>query len=104
MNWAIDTDLPTSGIREILDRALARSHVIRLEAGEPDFPPPSWVVEAYHRAALDGHNRYTATAGIPLLRQALARKLAEVNHEARSADEILVTPGGFPGSFLPSEV
>ncbi|WP_170410064.1 pyridoxal phosphate-dependent aminotransferase [Ruegeria atlantica] len=46
--------------------------VIALSTGEPDFPTPQHVVEAAHRAAVDGQTRYPATAGTPALREAIA--------------------------------
>ncbi len=46
--------------------------VIALSTGEPDFPTPAHVVEAAHQAALAGQTRYTATAGTPDLRAAVA--------------------------------
>ena len=48
--------------------------VIALSTGEPDFPTPPHVVEAAHRAALDGQTRYSATAGTPALRAAIAEQ------------------------------
>lgn len=100
MHWALNTHLPSSGIREILDLALARPDAIRLETGEPDFSPPDFIVHAYHQAALQGHNHYTQTAGIPPLKTALKEKLQRINGVYRSPEEILVTPGGIPGLFL----
>ncbi|MFC3614472.1 pyridoxal phosphate-dependent aminotransferase [Lutimaribacter marinistellae] len=46
--------------------------VIALSTGEPDFPTPPHVVDAAHRAAREGATRYTATAGTPALRAAVA--------------------------------
>ena len=100
MHWALSDNLPSSGIREILNLALQKPGTIRLETGEPDFPPPPHVLDAYVEASRGGKNRYTVTEGIPALRQALARKLHSINHINRSADEILVTPGGIPALFL----
>ncbi|PSR21541.1 MAG: hypothetical protein C7B45_10535 [Sulfobacillus acidophilus] len=100
MNWSLDPNLPTSGIREILNQALARPGIIRLETGEPNFSPPQHVLEAFIQASQAGHNRYTATEGIMLLRTAISAKLHRVNHIQRSEYEILVTPGGIPGLFL----
>ncbi|MGV6850280.1 MAG: pyridoxal phosphate-dependent aminotransferase [Marinibacterium sp.] len=48
--------------------------VIALSTGEPDFPTPPHVVEAAHRAALEGQTRYPATAGTPALRAAVAEQ------------------------------
>ncbi|SMC02754.1 aspartate aminotransferase [Sulfobacillus thermosulfidooxidans DSM 9293] len=98
--WAQPDNLPTSGIREILDIALQMSGAIRLETGEPNFPPDPAVIDAFYEAARAGHNRYTSSWGILPLREALADKIRSVNHVIRSPEEILVTPGGSPGLFL----
>ncbi|MGI9368556.1 MAG: pyridoxal phosphate-dependent aminotransferase [Ruegeria sp.] len=50
--------------------------VVALSTGEPDFPTPAHVIEAAHRAALDGQTRYPATAGTPALRSAIAEQAA----------------------------
>lgn len=100
MHWALSDHLPSSGIREILNLALQKPGTIRLETGEPDFPPPPHILDAYVEASRSGKNRYTATEGIPALRQALSHKLEVVNGIQRSPDEILVTPGGIPALFL----
>ncbi|MEX2132945.1 MAG: pyridoxal phosphate-dependent aminotransferase, partial [Acidimicrobiia bacterium] len=63
-----------SGIREIFDLASMIPDAIHLEMGEPDFPTPSNVVEAAHRAGLAGVTKYTPNAGIRELREALANK------------------------------
>ena len=52
-------------------RATGRD-VVALSTGEPDFPTPAHVIEAAHRAALEGRTTYTPTAGIPELRAAVA--------------------------------
>lgn len=46
--------------------------VLNLTAGEPDLPTPAPVVEAAHRALEQGHFHYTATPGVPALREAIA--------------------------------
>jgi aspartate aminotransferase len=99
VRWAL-ADLPVSGIREIMNVALGRPEVLRLETGEPDASPAPHILEAYVKASRDGHNRYTATEGIPALREALAEKLARVNGVARTAEEILVSPGGIASLWL----
>ncbi|MCY0880625.1 MAG: aminotransferase class I/II-fold pyridoxal phosphate-dependent enzyme, partial [Firmicutes bacterium] len=100
MYWAIDEDLPESGIRKILNRAVSMQNVTRLETGEPNFYPAPHIIDAYHQAALQGLNRYTATEGLPRFRTALAEKLQRVDNVHRTPDEILVTPGGVAGLFL----
>src|SRR5206468_2865341 len=50
--------------------------VVHLEIGEPDMPTPPHVVEAGVRALRDGLTRYALAAGVPELRDAIARSLA----------------------------
>jgi len=51
--------------------------VIDLSAGEPDFPTPDWICDAAVGGIRDGRTRYTPVAGLPELRQAIARSLSE---------------------------
>jgi aspartate aminotransferase len=57
-------------------KELARAgvDVVSLTAGEPDFDAPPHVVEAMVEALRRGQTRYTAVAGIPELRGALAAR------------------------------
>ncbi len=50
-------------------------NVINLSVGEPDFPSPSAVKEAGIQAINDNFTRYTAAAGIPELRAAVAESI-----------------------------
>lgn len=86
-----------SGIREVVDLALATPGCIRLEVGEPDFPTPSHVVEAAVDFARAGLVRYTATAGMLSLRERLVAKLERVNGIRATPEEINCTVGGVGG-------
>ena len=70
-----------------------RLDVIDLGLGEPDFPTPPHVAEAAHKAALAGETLYTAAAGTPALRAAVAEKFRRENGLDYSADEIVVANG-----------
>jgi aspartate aminotransferase len=83
-----------SGIREVLDLAVARPGVLRLEIGEPDFPTPAHIVEAAARAAADGYTKYTVNRGLPSLREAIRAKLAARNGIDADIEQIVVTTGG----------
>src|SRR5205809_8072600 len=50
--------------------------VVHLEIGEPDMPTPPHVVEAGARALRAGLTRYALAAGVPELREPIARSLA----------------------------
>jgi len=68
--------------------------VTSLCVGEPDFPPPSSVLEAALSAIRDKETRYTAVSGIITLRKAIAedlRKRKGLNYDANT--EILVGNG-----------
>jgi aspartate/methionine/tyrosine aminotransferase len=63
-------------VMDVLSRAhaleAAGRHVVHMEIGEPDFTAPGPVVEAGVRALRDGLTAYTATLGLPALREAIA--------------------------------
>ncbi|MTH64139.1 pyridoxal phosphate-dependent aminotransferase [Paracoccus shanxieyensis] len=67
--------------------------VIDLGLGEPDFPTPAHVAEAAHQAALRGETLYTASAGTPALRQAVADKFRRENGLDYGPDDIVVANG-----------
>jgi len=69
--------------------------VIGFGAGEPDFPTPDYIVEAAVAAAQDPKNhRYTAAAGLPELREAVAAKTARDSGVALDSQHVLITNGG----------
>lgn len=71
----------------------AGKNIINLSVGEPDFPPPSSVVQAGQEALQQGFTKYTAVGGIPELKTALCQKLQRQNKIPCSEDQILVTAG-----------
>ncbi|NEG69723.1 pyridoxal phosphate-dependent aminotransferase [Bifidobacterium choloepi] len=69
--------------------------VIGFGAGEPNFATPAPIVEAAALAVRDVRNyRYTPTAGLPELRQAIADKTLRDSGYAVEADQVVVTNGG----------
>ncbi len=73
----------------------AGEHVIGFGAGEPDFPTPDHVVAAAVAAAQDPANhRYSATAGLPALREAIAAKTARDSGYHVEPGQVVVTNGG----------
>ncbi len=59
-----------TGVRKMFD--MAGDDVISFGLGEPDFQPPPIAIEEFHKAMLDGRNKYTTTAGLPELRKVIA--------------------------------
>lgn len=80
---------------------LAEQHgAVNLGQGYPDFPPPAALVEAVARHMRAGRNQYAPMAGLPSLREQIARKLAVTQGVAVDpVDEITVTAGGTEAIF-----
>lgn len=69
--------------------------VIGFGAGEPDFPTPEYIVEAAAAACHDPKNhRYTAGAGLPELRAAVAAKTLRDSGVEVAPEQVLITNGG----------
>ncbi|HEY4896643.1 MAG TPA: pyridoxal phosphate-dependent aminotransferase [Solirubrobacteraceae bacterium] len=69
--------------------------VIGFGAGEPDFPTPSYIVEAAVEACRDPRrHKYSAAAGLPELREAIAEKTARDSGLEVPPGQVLVTNGG----------
>jgi aspartate aminotransferase len=92
-SWA--RRVPPSGIREIVNLALARpdAGIIRLEVGEPDLPIEPHIVAAAQEAAALGIG-YTQSFGIAPLREAIVERLRRVAGLTYAADEIVIGQGG----------
>ncbi|PWG63504.1 pyridoxal phosphate-dependent aminotransferase [Sediminicurvatus halobius] len=67
--------------------------IVHMEIGEPDFPTAEPVVAAGQRALADGHTGYLPAAGLPALREAIARHYADRYGLDVDPQRILVTPG-----------
>jgi aspartate/methionine/tyrosine aminotransferase len=69
--------------------------VIGFGAGEPDFPTPSYIVDAAAAASkVVANHRYTPTPGLPELRQAIVDKTKRDSNYDITVDQVLVTNGG----------
>src|SRR3954453_14708026 len=69
--------------------------VIGFGAGEPDFPTPSYVVEAAVPACGEPVNhRYTPAGGLPVLKDAIVAKTRRDSGYEVTAAQVLVTNGG----------
>ena len=62
-------------------------------AGEPDFDTPEHIKKAAIDALEAGFTKYTPSAGIPELRQAIAEKLAADNDLSYRAAQVIVSNG-----------
>ena len=96
-------DLGTESAFEVLARARALEaqgqEIIHLEIGEPDFETPQHIVEAGMKAISDGFTHYGPTAGLPQLRESIARNSGEVRGTTTDPANVVVTPGAKPIMF-----
>ena len=79
--------------RKALELARQGVEVANFSAGEPDFGTPAVAVEAAVQALRSGFTRYTASAGIPALREALAERYRAAG-APWNAWSVIVTVGG----------
>ena len=90
------SEIPPSGTLKVLSLAkkLEREgrDIIHLEVGEPDFKTPDHIKRAAEKALAGEATKYTSSAGIPGLREAIADSASEKGIET-APDEVLVTPG-----------
>jgi len=84
-------------VMELLARAQALEaagrSIIHMEVGEPDFATAEPILAAAQAALTAGRTRYTAAAGIPELRRAIADYYRQVEGVDVPAERIVVTPG-----------
>jgi aspartate/methionine/tyrosine aminotransferase len=96
--------LGTETAFEVLVRARALEaqgkDVVHLEIGEPDFDTPPNIIEAGAEALRSGWTHYGPSAGLPDLRDAIARYLNRSRGTNFAADNVIVTPGGKPIMFF----
>jgi len=68
--------------------------VIRAFIGEPDFPTPAPIVAEAVRALQAHKLGYTASTGLPALKQAIAERYQRWHGLSLNPQRIIVTPGG----------
>jgi aspartate/methionine/tyrosine aminotransferase len=97
-------NLGTETAFEVLARAnkLAAEgrSIINLGIGQPDFATPDNIVQAGERALAEGKHGYTPGAGIPELREAVARDLQRRHGAEVDPESVLITPGAKPVMFF----
>nr|VFJ60411.1 MAG: Aspartate/methionine/tyrosine aminotransferase [Candidatus Kentron sp. FW]VFJ70572.1 MAG: Aspartate/methionine/tyrosine aminotransferase [Candidatus Kentron sp. FW] len=90
-------DIAPFYVMDILGRAKeleARGRrIIHMEIGEPDFPTPKPIIEAGMAALSAGHTRYTATLGLPRLKEVIADFYLRRYGVDISPHRIAITPG-----------
>ena len=74
--------------------------IIHLEIGEPDFPTPENICNAAINSIKAGDTHYTPSAGIPELRNSIAKYISKTRGIDVHPDEVVMTPGAKPIMFF----
>lgn len=90
----VATGLKPSGIRKFFDLLDSMQDVVGLTVGQPDFVTPWHIREAAIESLQAGKTYYTSNAGLPQLREEIAKYLDRRFGLKYSGDEVLVTVGG----------
>ncbi len=95
--------LGTESAFEVLAKARALESqgrkIVHLEIGEPDFDTPEHIVQAAADALHAGFTHYVPAAGLPEVREAVARFFARTGRPEYDATRCIVTPGAKPIMF-----
>jgi len=95
--------LGTESAFEVLVKARALESqgrdVVHLEIGEPDFDTPQHIIEAAKEALDQGFTHYGPSAGLPELREAIAKHVAQTRSIEVKPEQVVVTPGAKPIMF-----
>ena len=96
--------LGTESAFEVLARARALERagreIVHLEIGEPDFDTPAHIREAAKQALDGGATHYGPSAGLPELRESIAKHIGQTRGVPVTPDEVVVTPGAKPIMFF----
>jgi aspartate aminotransferase len=99
-------DLSSEGAYQVLAKAQALEKdgrdIIHLEIGQPDFRTFPNVSQAGIQAIQDGYTRYTPPAGMPALREVIAKAAGIQRGLVFQPDQVVVSPGAKPNLFFPT--
>ena len=71
----------------------AGKDIVAFTAGEPDFNTPEYIIKAAEDALRGGKTKYTPTAGVPELKQAIVEKFKKENGLDYAVENIVVSSG-----------
>ncbi len=80
----------------------AGREIIHLEIGQPDVPTFENIAQAGMDAIQEGYTRYTPSAGIPVLRNAIAADAGARRGVRFTPEQVVVGPGAKPALFFPT--
>jgi len=86
--------------RQLFMMAKKYDDVVDFTLGDPDIPTPLPICEAAINAAKAGHTRYAPNAGLPLLREVIAKQVSKESGLPYDANNVAVTVGATEAVYL----
>ena len=86
--------------RQLFMMAKQYDDVVDFTLGDPDLPTPEAICEAANKAAKEGKTRYAPNAGLPALREAIAKQVSKESGIAYTANNVAVTVGATEAVYM----
>ncbi len=86
--------------RQLFMMAKQYDDVIDFTLGDPDVPTPKAICDAAYNAAINGRTHYAPNAGLPALREAIAKQVAKESGIDYAANNVAVTIGATEAVYM----
>lgn len=86
--------------RQLFMMAKQYNDVVDFTLGDPDIPTPSPICDAAAKAAAEGKTRYAPNAGLPALREEIAKQVSKESGIAYEANNVAVTIGATEAVYM----
>ena len=86
--------------RQLFMMAKQYNDVIDFTLGDPDVPTPKAICDAAYNAAINGKTHYAPNAGLPVLRDAIAKQVSTESSIEYAANNVAVTIGATEAVYL----
>ena len=93
---SLGTETAFAILKEVNDLVSQGRNVVNFCIGQPDFDTPEYIKNGAIKAIHDGRTGYTASAGIPELREAAAKYLSRTRHLNINPDSVVIGNGAKP--------
>ena len=86
--------------RQLFMMAKQYDDVIDFTLGDPDVPTPKAICDAAYDAAINGKTHYAPNAGLPTLREAIAKQVSKESGIQYSANNVAITIGATEAVYM----
>jgi aspartate/methionine/tyrosine aminotransferase len=86
--------------RQLFMMARQYDDVIDFTLGDPDVPTPKAICDAAYEAAISGKTHYAPNAGLPALREAIAKQVAKESGNLYEGKNVAITIGATEAVYM----